>query len=86
MRVDVQNMVSNFVTVNTVVPDNVRNGTDKNTLPSNYVKIKARRDILTEAGLLKAGSIGYVTKEWVLRVAQGRCGCSGSVNWFHYTT
>lgn len=48
------------------------------------VRVKARRDIITELGFIKKGKTGYVTRAWIERVIASRCGSCGSTNWFSY--
>ena len=48
----------------------------------NY-KIKAKRDIITEAGFIKAGQVGFVSASWVQALKKNKsCSCKGSLNWF----
>ena len=50
-----------------------------------YIRIQAKRQIITEAGKIEAGQTGYVSREWIQRVLSNRgCSCNGSVNWFSY--
>lgn len=46
------------------------------------VKVFAYREIVSEAGLVKAGTVGYVAKAWINRAVAGGCSCKGSTNWF----
>jgi len=47
-------------------------------------KIRARRKIISEVGLIEKGQIGFVTKSWVQKAMSNNCSCSGSLNWFEF--
>jgi hypothetical protein len=47
-------------------------------------RVQAKRDILTDNGLLKKGETGYVTAQWVRRMIKNYCGCNGSINWVKF--
>ena len=47
---------------------------------SSY-RVQARRDIITDYGLIKAGEIGLVPKSWYEALTRGGCSCKGSINW-----
>jgi len=65
-----------------VDPANGLHGDDKK---AGYIRIQAKRQIITEAGKIEAGETGFVPREWIQRVLSNKgCSCNGSVNWFEF--
>jgi len=59
-------------------------GNSAGEIPVQKVRIKAKRDIITESGFIKAGQTGWVSKTWIERAVSGGCSCNGSLNWFTF--
>ena len=53
--------------------------------PHRYLRIKAKRKIITEAGTIDPGEVGYVPRTWIEKVVNNRgCACNGSIGWFEF--